>query len=545
MFRRFLKFFKGDEPGVEERFEGSYLDHLLEQARPFMVKQLEQCPDHDPILLAVVGVLRGTMLNAWAPEMRSPLTDRHTPGLAPPPPPGSQPEDDTSDPLDETLDRLALDLTEDGSEGDGDVSPDDSEDISVEDDTTDSADDEDVVEESEVEGHRTRITEEIDVTELAAFTEAPDRVEKDNTVEMDRTKVATGELPRVDTPDVLQAGRVFLNLLIDNDRLPTDLQLSVGETALARDLLLGYFVGNDDYDGKARRLISLVEKKFADGLFSQAKLLLTLFHIDESTRITNDRNLFYEDMILRLGIRRRHKLTDEETAQFKEKVKALSAEKGHKDFFAWLDTRILVKMHLLGRSDAHVHSWQQAISACSRDAAKEIFTASIPPVRWRPVDKQDATVAHQLRAHMSAEAARSYVISQIRTCYFVLRAVGDTGLEGYLDSFFDWTQKEFDLNGTRLMPILYNRSMMESASMSEILDDVYDEFFDAHTQARFEALDAAATEAAYKKAMEKLSKYDFGEVAPGYYDLAGFVFDEIFGMTYPSREFAAKVHRIT
>ena len=169
----------------------------------------------------------------------------------------------------------------------------------------------------------------------------------------------------------------------------------------------------------------------------------------------------------------------------------------------------------------------------------------IPAIRWRPADRAELPVAEQIRQHVTKKSARVFVIAQIRTCYFVLRAVGDTGLEGYLDSFFDWTEREFGLNGTRLMPILYNRSMMESDSMTQILEDVYETHFAPQIDGKFATFDTAAIDKAFASAMKLVEKYDFGEVAPGYYDLGGFVFDELFKMTYPSREFAAKVHRIT
>jgi len=582
MFRRFLKFLKGDEDGADERFEGSYLDHLLEQIRPTLIKQLQHCPEHDPVLLAVVGVLRSTMLNAWALEMREPLVDKQTPGVRPAPAPTDMEAalDDTQEqtapvasaPNEDTLDFPRPDLAadseaiadvdaasedeevendseaddivadEESSEDDGNAEE-DGKDEQADEDESDVSDD-DIVEQREPENRSARITEEIDVSELHIVS-PPERADRDTTVEMEREAIIAGALPRLDTPEVLQAGRVFLNLLIDNDRLPADLQLSVSETTLARDLLLGYFVGSDDFAGKAKRLLTTVEKKFADGLFSQARLLLQLFHTDESTRITNDRNLFYEDMILRLGIRRRHKITEEESTQLRERFKASSTDKGMRDLFAWLDSALLVKMHLLGRSPQAHSVWSDSIEACTKPKAKERFLELIPAIRWRPADRAELPVAEQIRQHVTKKSARVFVIAQIRTCYFVLRAVGDTGLEGYLDSFFDWTEREFGLNGTRLMPILYNRSMMESDSMTQILEDVYETHFAPQIDGKFATFDTAAIDKAFASAMKLVEKYDFGEVAPGYYDLGGFVFDELFKMTYPSREFAAKVHRIT
>ena len=83
MFKRFLKFFRGDDEAPDEPFEGSYLDHLLGQVKPVVVSQLAEEPDHDPLLLVVVGILRYTMINAWSPKLRSPLTDSQSPGKRP------------------------------------------------------------------------------------------------------------------------------------------------------------------------------------------------------------------------------------------------------------------------------------------------------------------------------------------------------------------------------------------------------------------------------------------------------------------------------
>lgn len=567
MFRRFLKFLKGDEAAADERFEGSYLDHLLEQIRPGLIKQLQRCPEHDPMLLVVVGVLRATMLNAWSLEMREPLVDKHTPGVTPPPPPNDEsdepsvvvddtreleaprpatedgpqlePNDDSPEPEDTSAENAPSEATEDEEVVEADV-------IGEVDTDDDSAEDVDRVDgpEEDLRGASMRITEEIDVSELQSAA-SPPSPDKDSTVEIDRNALLRGALPRLDTPEVLQAGRVFLGLLIENDRLPTDLQLNVSEIALARDLLLGYFVGDDDFEGKARRLLTIVEKKFADGAFSQARLLLQLFHTDESTRITNDRNLFYEDMIMRLGIRRRNRLTDEDLSQFRERAKAAVNDQGLRDLFGWLDSKLLVKMHLLGRSQAALDTWTESIACSTKPMAKERFLEVIPTTRWRPVEYQEPSIETQVRNHVNLDSARGYIISQLQTCYFILRAVGDTGLEGYFDCFFEWTKTEFEVNGTTLMPILYNRSMTESASMTTILNDVYDEFFKEPVSEKLESIENRAIDRAFAAAMSKIRKYDFSEVAPGFYDLGGFVLDELFNMTYPSTEFAAKIHRIS
>lgn len=494
MFKRFLKFLKGDEDVIDEHFEGSYFDHILTQVRPSIQASLEECPDHDPTLLLVVGILRGSMPSAWHPEMKKPLTDKRTPGKKPPPPPSNTPAP--------KVDTAEMEAVVDNSE--------------TEDSTLERPED-------NTAQAQNRITEEIDISELQEH--LADEFSRDNTVEMDRKTLEQGLLPRIDSDDVLQAGRVFLSLLLENDRLPAELQLSISETALARDLLLGYFIGNEDFEEKARKLLSLVEKKFADGLFSQARLLLQLFHTDDTTRITNDRNLFYEDMILRLGIKRRHKITEEDQKRFRELLKQ-SEDVGEIDeLLGWLDQKCLIKFHLCLRTDQDVTEWREALASCSREVAVENFIVAVPPRKWRLAEKVELPLREQLRLHLNQEATQRYFVNHIRTCYFVLRAVGDTGLEPYLDSFFDWTKERFEVNGTALMPLLYNRSMADNITMSEILREIHFEFFADLAEAEMDRMTEDDIDSAIQRAVEAFGKMDLGEIAPGYYDLGGFLYD--------------------
>lgn len=620
MFKRFLKFLKGDEVDrQDDRFEGSYLDHLLSQIYPVVKKDLEDCPEHDPVLLVVTAVLRETMPNVWASGLPEPLVDSQTPGIGPPPPPAN-PTAETE--AEEVVVDLEVDLepdveeSEDGdrelapadpgsqpskkdtvipadpsdapkssaeSEDSTDASPDDSESNDVvetaEFDRVEAESDEDEKpqqdsdEESSEAGDDSndargsestspsRITEEINIRELESESESEEADTSDDgetksrkasdttediTVEVDREVVEKAQkLPQLKGEDVLRSGRSFLGLLLNNDELPIDLQLTVSEIMLARDLLLGYFVGDDNVDSRAKEVRGLVERKFSDGLFSQAQILLDLFPTDETTRINNDRNLFYEDMILRLGIRRRSALSIDQINRFSTLCESMD-DPGIRALFAWLDETCLIKFRLRLRDHDQCERWHKLSDTSSREDARAVFKEQIPPRRWRPVDAYpDLEVAEQVRDHVGLESARHYTISQLKACYFVLRAVGDTGLEGYLDSFFDWTLEHFDLDGTRLMPILYTRSMSDSAPMDAILGDIYETYFAAVIEEKLDTLGDQDVESALSASLDLFSSNDLGEVAPGYYDLGGFVYDRLFEMSYPSPEFASKLHRLT
>lgn len=614
MFKRFLKFFRGEHDSPEEPFEGSYLDHLLAQITPAAEQQIEECPQHDPLLLVVVGLLRHTMINAWSPKLRCPLTDSQSPGSRTPVEPlppeeleNPAPESDTTNEfdavtpevdatddkastsapapgLDEQTSEPAADSQLDADDEHDEEAPPESDADAEPDGLTEETDAEEQAEldgdESEESGphedsepdedaltpRSTRKTEEIDVEEVrrASMRRAAEEESLTETMEMDRTILEpdpTIEIeqdaifeaqgigdgrPRVDSEEVLQAGRVFLGLLIENDRLPLDLQLSVAETTLARDLLLGYFVGHDDFDDKARRLLALVEQKFGEGLFSQARILLQLFHTDEQTRINNDRNLFYEDMILRLGIRRRHRMSDEELQRFEALLKDVHSPSGASAVIDWLSTKCLIKFHAFNRDPQQVDEWSETLENVDREGARENFLRYLPARRWRPFGHfEGLTPVDQMRRHVSMDTAREYVIAQLKTCYFVLRAVGDTGLEGYLDTFFDWASDEFGVNGTRLMPQLYKRSMMDPEPMEEILRELYDEHFAGPVEQQLDSWTDADIEAALYEALSTMGGCDLGEIAPGYYDLGSFVYDQLFRVSYPSDEFPFKIHRLT
>lgn len=512
MLKRFLKFFKTEDQEVPD-FEGSYLDFVLAQIEPNVRNELATCSGHDPLLLVIAELLRHSMRGVWSEAIERPLTDEHSPGASkpaasapPPPPPGSSMREDTSEAEETTLDDLPL--------------PD--------------------FQEEEVLDEDSELIEEVSEIE-----------EVDETAEFDRSH-ATGALreplPRVDQKEVLQAGRVFLGMLIENDRLPFDLQLGLEETMLARDLLVGYFVGNQDFEDRAQQLLRIVERKFGDGLYSQARILLQLFQTDRSTRIRNDRNIFYEDMIQRLGIRRRHPIAaDLKTELEAEATDELGA------LARWLEQNLFIKLHLFTRHPQQVRAWQEVGELSTLEGATDSLMRFLPPRRWRPfvssVEESElpgADVLKELvREHISAETLSSYVTGQLRTCYFVLRAVGDTGLEGYLDTFFDWTRQALSVDTTQYLPELYRRSMSESDTMRSIFLDVYRRGMKEASEERLHALSDEEIIQATRDAVAFVRGCDFDEVAPGNYDFGGFIYDQLFGVEYPSAEFAFKLHRLT
>lgn len=527
MLKRFLKFLKHSDEEEIPDFEGSYLDYLLMCAQEGVEYELDMCKEHDPLLLVIAQILRVSMRNVWSVSLRRPLIDQHSPLKRTSPPPTPRRDLPTEELDVEEVELLTeeQELEEqdliDEVEGDADES-------GVEHvDSAPAQDAQDVVS-VDLDEEVQETTNEIDVQRL--------REEQDAALEHD---LGEDDLPRVDKSEVLQAGRVFLGMLIENDRLPLDLQMGVDETMLARDLLVGYFVGHQNFEAKAQKLLRVVEQKFSEGQFSQARILLQLFQTDRDTRIRNDRNIFYEDMIQRLGIRRRHPISD----AFIQEFEAFSPQDDH--FMEWLSEQLFVHMNAFVRDEADVDIWERVGAKSSLPGASESLLRFLPPRRWRPVTSDVEAQRVLMRRHVNTDTLANYITNQMRTCYFVLRAVGDTGLETYLDAFFDWTEAQFEFNATLIFPELYRRSMGDIDMMRTIFVDLYQRFFKEEAEAKLEAFTDEDYTRALHNAIALIQSSDPNEVPPGHYDFGGFVFDQLLGMKYPVVEFAFKVHRMT
>ena len=520
MLKRFLKFFKPSEEEELPQFEGSYLDYLLREARPGVARELELCPEHDPLLLVVVQVLRHSMRGVWSETLTRPLQDQHSPKRAG----GSAPVGAASSPASHAKAPAAPSSHEDSEDSEAD-------DVEI-------LEEDSVVEPSPELGGSATAPQAAGPIPAAAYP-------PEHELGVADSEIGEDGRPRVDRREVLQAGRVFLGMLIENDRLPPELQLGVEEILLARDLLMSYFMGSQNFEARAQKLLKLVEQKFSEGLFSQARILLQLFQTDPKTRVRNDRNIFYEDMIQRFGIRRRRPISAEVAEELRALVRVPSSPQHDLELLRWVEDHLYIKTHLFMRHQEQVRAWRELASRSSLPMAAESLLRYLPPRRWRPVYAHpSASLSELATLHVGPDTMSAYVTTQLQTCYFVLRAVGDTGLEGYLDSFFDWTESCFGVNGTVFLPELYRRSMADSDAMRVIFQDLYERFFRQKAERLLTAYDEPTVAAAFERTLHKLRALDVNEVAPGNYNLGGLLYDELTGMRYTSPEFAFKVHRL-
>lgn len=351
--------------------------------------------------------------------------------------------------------------------------------------------------------------------------------------------------PRVDTEVVLEMGRVFLGMLVENDALPVDLQMSIEEIRQARKLLEGYFLEGTEVESRAREMLRMVEEKFDEGLFSQARILLQLFDADRQTRIENDRNLFYDEMILRFGIQRRHPVGEDIEEKFTERVRQFEGEpEEFEELLVWLSETIYVTFDVYGRDQRAVEQWREISETSVRPGASERLLEVIPPVRWRLLDEYSRPVAEIIGEQLTADYVEEYVTNHVKTCYFILRAVGDTGLEGYLDVFFDWTEETFDVDGPALMPWIYTETTANERLIDEIFHELYLAHFESDVEAIREEWDRDAIEGAVEEVVDDVAEADLSEIPPGHYDFGRFVLDKLFAVEYGEADFPFKMHRL-
>jgi hypothetical protein len=421
---------------------------------------------------------------------------------------------------------------------------------------------------------------------------------------------------------MLKAGRAYLALLLDNDRLPRGEQLTLEELTLPRGLLLQFFQGHSDIQARAQEVLGLVERKFSQRSFQQATILLQLFETDHTTKLQNERKLFYEDMIQRLGIRRRYPLSKVEVDQVKNHFLEMSAAltssgllketpegerslndvamsitpwaatylppkpvKDARDVGSdgdqasstleidertiekalaqdppplaesdglkalvrscdWLAARHQISFSLLTRHPEQYVNWRLLVDKSTPEHQDELMRF-VPPRRWRsPADFPDLPLFELVAAYLTPETFKEYFETLTRACYFLLLAVGDTGLEGYLDTYFDWLKAHFDFDGTVFIDRLHRQSTFGEQTLSETLTQIYDERLAPSIDSGAFVFSENVLRKGIHRFLDQMANTNFAEVAPGHYNIGGMILDQIYEIAYPTVEFPFKIHRI-
>lgn len=532
MLKQFLKFFRSNDesaallehPHIQqmedpERPQASYLEFLLQQVSPRVEERLEAYPQSDPILEVATSIVLELFPELWE-EPEGALRDNWSPHLQPPPPP---------------MPGLESESTE------------------VEDDDESG----ELLAEEEVELDGAQEVEEIleeEALEVVEVAEAPAGFVNalDETAEFEPPPPAPSSERGTVFPaslqdySVLHGTRVLLAVLLDNDRLPLPQQLSIDEIIMAANLWMRLVAQDTELNDQVQTLARQVEQKFAAGHFSQARLLLQIFPANGETRINNDRQLFYEEMILRMGIRRRNALPLQAAREIGEALDEMGADNDAAILAGLqaLESKAQVSLLVYIREQEAVEKWQALAQKSSLPGAEDYVLAKLPPRRWRSPGEGERPIYQELREHIVQPMLRDHVINHLKACYFILRAVGDTGLEAYLDSFFDWSTSCCDVNAVSFLPEIYNRTLGTTEFINDVFSDIYERHYKKPLVRVLEELDEATLKKSFDKAIDQIAQCDLGELAPGQFNVGGFVLDAYLGFEYSEPDFGFKIHRL-
>lgn len=336
----------------------------------------------------------------------------------------------------------------------------------------------------------------------------------------------------------VSASRAYLSILIDNEHLPAQSQLNESELQTLRELLFSYFSGADNTNEKGAQVLSLIERKFANGNFSQAKILLQIFETNTETRQNNERNLYYEEMIMRLenGAPKASPLPQ---AVVKAALEANADDADVLRAFTELEQSGNIKFCLYLRDPKEIEMWQNGLKTLKEDA-RQYLLDYIPIIRWRKLGGLSGTLMSQFGAHMTFEMLRRHVQQKLRMCYFILLANGNTGYEWFIFAFAKWSKKFFDVDVQEVFPMLHRSGILDGMCLQEVLDVTIDRFYGKKMNEI--AIPPEALEKAYRSAIQFIFSSDVSQIAAGNYNFGDFLLDEILPFEYESPMFAFQLH---
>jgi hypothetical protein len=139
----------------------------------------------------------------------------------------------------------------------------------------------------------------------------------------------------------------------------------------------------------------------------------------------------------------------------------------------------------------------------------------------------------------------AYVQRHLKVAFFILRAVGDTGMEPYLDTVFDWSEEAFGVDGPALMPALYQEATDSKRSIDEIFGQVYRDSYREAAREVVQQWDRDAVESAAGEVASRIPELELARLSGGHFDFGGLVLDELFGLDFHDPTFAVKIHQLT
>lgn len=335
------------------------------------------------------------------------------------------------------------------------------------------------------------------------------------------------------------AARAFFSVLLENEHLPLGQQLTDSELTLLRDLLMGYFRGNDNINEKGAEVLALIERKFLRGEFSQARILLQIFETDEETRQNNERNLFYEEMITRLAL---------PVSNAKGLNAQLISKLEEDDFQDELVTELSTALQegsdlhfcLFLKDKLEIAKWREQFVQLPENAASCI-SDYVPVARWRSLGSlKEESINSQVQRHMTFEMLRRHVQLKLRMCYFILLASGKTGVEWFIFSFSKWSREHFDVDAREVLPFVHRSSVMDGLCLQEVLDIAVDRFYGPSLNKI--NITKEQSESAWRSILQSLATTPFHNIPRGYYNFGDFILDKLLAFEYVDPLFAFKLY---
>lgn len=305
--------------------------------------------------------------------------------------------------------------------------------------------------------------------------------------------------------------RTYTTLLLDNDRQPPSLQMTSADIALPRALLKSFFTSSPTMQADASNVLRFIEQRFAAGRFGQSRLLLQLFDTDPMTRRNNERNLFYEEMILRF-------MSSRKTPG---RVPVDDDDGALADVLARND----VRLNTFGTPPESAATWIDAL-ANSNESSRLAAINLVPGPRWRQHWKEGSPV-QALARQLDQRGARTFVANLTRAVYFITLAPGATGFEPLLPRYIQWVAAHSDMIPTRILPQLHRASTLDERSLEDALNDVLDEFFQS-SDLDAVSFDEANVASAFEALEARLADVDISDVVEGEYDLGGMLLEQLF-----------------
>jgi len=354
-------------------------------------------------------------------------------------------------------------------------------------------------------------------------------------------EVADERLAPIVAPDAepYEFAPSWLNLLLDNHRLPPHLQLDADGLQPARALLAGYFLKQGDFEQAVAGLLTFVEERFSGGHFAQAAGLLQIFESDLPTRRNNERQLFFEELQAAFGNTRNASAPGADA--WKRLLKA--APKAPWDRLFWIIEHLRdlahVRLHCLFRPVGDGTPWTTRSENLTEMQRTELLDRVHPP-QWRIPEA--SSLRANVAAHLDYFSVEQYVTRLTRVAYYLILATGKTGYEGLILDFYRWLGQHFDVIPARLLPQIHRETTVDDMFLSESLQGCLESVLSAPRETLVVPSECHVDDAV-AQVCEQLAAMNPRDVAPGDYDLGGLFMDQILGFTTAPAEHRLRMHR--